>query len=75
MDHRDEERWVIEARKKQVRREISAITAHNLGASGGEQARERLNYLSDTLDRLEGKDPVAEKARESWDVLRLKGRG
>jgi len=66
---------VIEARKKQVSREISAITSHNLGASGGEKAMERLNYLNDMLDKLEGKDPVAEKARESWDVLRLKGRG
>jgi len=66
---------VIEARKKQVSREISAITSHNLGASGGEKAMERLNYLNDMLDKLEGKDPDADRSSQAWDTLRLKGRG
>jgi len=77
LDYRDEERWVIEARKKQLRRDISALYLTAIAFSGSEEVNNKLIEMQNDLRRLEGvkEETLEGGASPAWEWLKAKKRG
>jgi len=72
---RDELRWTIEAKRKQLLRDMSQLQMVNLAMAGGEKAREMYNNLLNEYSQLEGIDRRREQIEENWMSLKMIGRG
>jgi len=75
LDVRDELRWLIEARRKQLLRDMSQLQMVNLAMSGGDEAKRVYKNLQNEYFALEGIDKRREEWDASWEWLRMKKRG
>lgn len=75
MDIRDELRWTIEAKRKQLLRDMSQLQMVNLAMAGGERAKEMYNNLLNEYSQLEGIDRRREQIEANWMSLKMIGRG
>ncbi|MCJ7614067.1 hypothetical protein MUO71_04820 [Candidatus Bathyarchaeota archaeon] len=75
LDVRDEIRWMIEAKRKQLLRDMSQLEMVNLAVHPGEEARRKLKSLENEYYALEGIDKRREEWEASWQWLREKKRG
>lgn len=72
---RDELRWLIEARRKQLLRDLSMLHMVNLGFSGGDKAQEAYNEMLNEYLGLEGIDRKRQEADANWNWLKMRKRG
>jgi len=75
LDIRDELRWTIEAKRKQLLRDMSQLQMVNLAMAGGERAKEMYNNLLNEYSQLEGIDRRREQIEANWMSLKMIGRG
>jgi len=75
LDIRDELRWIIEARRKQLLRDLSQLQMANLAFSGGEEAKRKYNDMLNEYMALEGIDRRRRQWEASWGWLKMKKRG
>jgi len=63
---------MIEARRKELLRDLSLLQAINLGFSGGERAREAYNDMLNEYYMLEGIDRRREQIEANWETIKMK---
>jgi len=61
---------MIEARRKQILRDISMLEMVNLAMSGGKRASQALKDLMDEYYVLEGIDRKREEIEANWESIR-----
>ncbi len=66
---------MIEARRKQLSRDMAQLQMVNLAMAGGEETRRMYLDLSNEYYALEGIDKRREEWEESWGWLKMKKRG
>jgi len=75
LDIRDELRWMIEAKRKQLLRDMSQLQMVNLAMAGGQKAKEMYDNLLNEYSALEGIDRRREQIEANWASLKMIGRG
>ena len=75
MDVRDELQWVIEARRKQLLRDLSMLEMVTLSYHGGERTQRVYNDMLNEYYALVGIDRKREEIEANWEVLKMKKRG
>ena len=63
---------MMEARRKELLRDLSLLQAVNLGFSGGERAREVYNDMLNEYYMLEGVDRRREEIEANWEAIKMK---
>ncbi len=66
---------MIEARRKQLLRDMSQLQMVNLAVAGGEETKRMYSELSNEYYALEGIDKRREEWEASWQWLKMKKRG
>jgi len=66
---------LIEARRKQLLRDLSTLEMTSLSYHGGEKARRKHNEMLNEYSALEGVDRAGEEIKASWEFLKMKKRG
>lgn len=66
---------MIEARRKQLLRDLSMLQMVTLSYRGGERTQEVYNDMLNEYYALEGIDKKREEIEASWEYLRTKKRG
>jgi len=66
---------MIEARRKQLLRDVSQLRMANLAFAGGEKAERICNDMENEYLALEGIDRRRKQWEASWNWLKLKKRG
>lgn len=66
---------MIEARRKQVLRDLSMLQMVNLGFGGGEETKRVYNDMLNEYYALEGMDRRREEIEANWEALKIKKRG
>lgn len=66
---------MVEARKKQLSRDLAQLQMANLAFAGGEEATRINNDMLNEYYALEGIDRRREQWESSWDWLKMKKRG
>jgi len=66
---------MIEARRKQLSRDMSQLRMVNLAVHPGEEAKRKLKNLENEYFALEGIDKRREEWEASWQWLKAKKRG
>lgn len=72
---RDELRWLIEARRKQLLKDLSMLQMVNLAFGGGERAKETYDAMLNEYYILEGIDRRSGEIEANWETLKMIGRG
>ncbi len=66
---------MIEARRKQILRDLSMLEMINLGFGGGEKSQRVYNDMLNEYYALEGIDRKREEIEANWAFLKAKKRG
>jgi len=66
---------MIEARRKQLLRDLSMLQMVNLASSKGDKAQRVYNDMLNEYYALEGIDRKREEIEANWNALKLKKRG
>ena len=66
---------MIEARRKQILRDLSMLQMVNLAYGGGEKTQRVYNDMLNEYYALEGQDRRREEIEANWQALRIKKRG
>ena len=66
---------MIEARRKQILRDISMLEMVSLSYGGGDSAHRVYNKMLNEYYALEGMDREREQIEANWEALKIKGRG
>lgn len=66
---------MIEARRKQLLRDLSMLEMVNLAYSGGEKTQRIYNDMLNEYYALEGMDRKREEIEANWEDLKMKKRG
>jgi len=66
---------MIEARRKQLLRDISMLEMASLSYRGGDSAQRMYNKMLNEYYALEGMDREREQIEANWETLKIKGRG
>ncbi len=66
---------MIEARRKQLLRDLSMLQMVNLAYGKGENAQQIYNDMLNEYYALEGIDRKREEIEENWEALKIRGRG
>ena len=66
---------MIEARRKQILRDLSMFQMVNLGYGGGDKAKRTYDDMLNEYYALEGIDRRREEIEANWEALKIKKRG
>ena len=66
---------MIEARRKQILRDLSMLQMVNLGYGGGDKTQRVYNDMLNEYYALEGMDRRREEIEANWEALRIMKRG
>jgi len=75
LDIRDELRWAIEARRKQILRDLSMLEMVSLSYRGGDSTQRIHNDMLNEYYALTGIDRRREEIEANWELLKIKKRG
>ena len=75
LDVRDELRWAIEARRKQLLRNLSTLEMASLSYRGGNDAQRIHNDMLNEYYALMGIDRKREEIEANWEAIKIKKRG
>lgn len=66
---------MIEARRKQLLRDLSMLQMVNLGFGGGDNTKRMHDNMLNEYYALEGMDRRREEIEVNWEALKIKKRG